>query len=548
MKSERYAFAIEDISVIKEDPDSKFAVVEIDFFASGENLNNMYVSQETLLKTADTIKNCPIIWSYDKVLDDAYSHSPDETPAGFIPETSEIKTRKLEDGRTMLSATGYIWRRYTGTLLEIFKRDGGKKPVSVEMLVYQMKRMANGLKELLDFRFEGITVLGSYVTPAIPNAEANILSFSEDLEKEYIEDYRKEFSERGIKIDSTFAEELKKKKNIITFPYKSLEDINSALKGISPPISLSQANEIASQADSIGEDENKSGWAIAISNFKKTHEVKDGRWVKKGNKEMTMDKEMQLEEKQEFEERENKEEEIPASQEDSNDSTNMAKEKSEEEKPSEKEKSLEKEKPSEEEMPEEKEKSSEKEKPSPGEEKQEEKPEEKEKDKKPKEEEMSKEDTNWGEFDFDGVCKLFEEGDEFENVRIEFEKKEKANPIIIIKGLLLKLSHYEAEVEELSKKLEEYKQYKEDIEKSQKAFAVEQTIQELSQKVVIPEEEKERMIAEAEKYSFENLETWKNYCKALSFEFAIKEKDENKVIKVGLPFGNTKKTKNDLWS
>ena len=48
--------------------------------------------------------------------------------------------------------------------------------------------------------------------------------------------------------------------------------------------SLRQANEIARNADAIGVTEEKNGWAIAISNFKKTHEVEDGKWVKKENK------------------------------------------------------------------------------------------------------------------------------------------------------------------------------------------------------------------------------------------------------------------------
>lgn len=64
-------------------------------------------------------------------------------------------------------------------------------------------------------------------------------------------------------------------------PYTSMKDVNPSVKGIDPPVSLSQANEIAKAADAIGTDEDKKGWAIAISNFKKNHEVKDGKWVKK---------------------------------------------------------------------------------------------------------------------------------------------------------------------------------------------------------------------------------------------------------------------------
>jgi hypothetical protein len=84
-------------------------------------------------------------------------------------------------------------------------------------------------------------------------------------------DYSKEWAEKTVeKING----------ELITFPYKSKTDINPALKGIDPPISIAQANAIARQADSIGVDKEKNGWAIAISSFRKTHHVEDGKWVK----------------------------------------------------------------------------------------------------------------------------------------------------------------------------------------------------------------------------------------------------------------------------
>lgn len=64
-------------------------------------------------------------------------------------------------------------------------------------------------------------------------------------------------------------------------PYSSIKDANPAIRGIKPPVTLAQANSIAKQADAIGTDKEKNGWAIAISNFKKSHKVKDGQWVKK---------------------------------------------------------------------------------------------------------------------------------------------------------------------------------------------------------------------------------------------------------------------------
>ena len=348
---EKLNFTVEDVTVIKENPNSNFAVLSLDFFASGDNLNDSYVSEETLMRTAETIKNCPLVWKYDERLDDIYTHDKDEVPCGFVPESSEIKSKKLEDGRTMLSVVAYVWRRYTGELLNIFRRDKGKKPVSVEILLYESKIREDGKRELLDFIYEGITILGSFVTPAIPLANATVLSFSK-LEEEYQKDFRSEFfsskvdmeipdsvkeicrnalEERvkkgggGTSEQISFAkfivsndritpervfylDEYFKNKNriiedpdkeskdypfsfyllggeeahkwsqalikqmsedrdnkilnqevnkVITFPYKSISEVNPALKGIDPPITLGQANEISRQADSIGSDDKK---------------------------------------------------------------------------------------------------------------------------------------------------------------------------------------------------------------------------------------------------------------------------------------------------
>lgn len=205
-ENKKLSFSVENAEMISENPNSSFAVLSLDFFASGENLHNMYVSEETLMRTADSIKNCPLIWRYDNRFDDAHGHGEDQTPCGFVPETSEIKSRKLPDGRVMLSVVAYVWKRYTGEILKFFKRDGGKKPVSVEMVVRNTKQMANGLLELLDFRYEGITVLGTFVTPAIPLASATVLSFAQ-IKNEYNEAYRKEFFFSNI--DMTIPQEVR---------------------------------------------------------------------------------------------------------------------------------------------------------------------------------------------------------------------------------------------------------------------------------------------------------------------------------------------------
>jgi len=66
-------------------------------------------------------------------------------------------------------------------------------------------------------------------------------------------------------------------------PYGKMEDVNPAIRGIEPPVTLAQANVIAGWADAMEESEDgpENPWAAAIAQFKEQYEVRDGRWVKK---------------------------------------------------------------------------------------------------------------------------------------------------------------------------------------------------------------------------------------------------------------------------
>lgn len=63
-------------------------------------------------------------------------------------------------------------------------------------------------------------------------------------------------------------------------PYKRIGDVNKAILGIRPRVTLDQANEIAAMADAIAEeDSDMRAWPIAIGQWKKSHTVRGGKWV-----------------------------------------------------------------------------------------------------------------------------------------------------------------------------------------------------------------------------------------------------------------------------
>lgn len=64
-------------------------------------------------------------------------------------------------------------------------------------------------------------------------------------------------------------------------PYPSWKQVNKAIKGIKPKVSPDQANLIASWADRLeGEESVDSPWGAAIANFKKSHHIEEGHWVR----------------------------------------------------------------------------------------------------------------------------------------------------------------------------------------------------------------------------------------------------------------------------
>lgn len=371
-------FAVEDIHLLDEEQvdKSQFSLLRVDAFATGKSLHDTFVTEETLRRTANTILQKPFVFAIDKRFDDLGTHQIEELPGGFVPHNARIEFKTLDDGRIMMSTDVLIWRRYSNNLIEYFKRDGGKKSVSVELEVLESKEdKKSGLLEISDFVYTCITGLGDMIQPAIPSAQA-VLAFSKEYEEDYIMEFGK-YDELNFKIPSSVKNnakqglELREKlgrggtsvglatarylvKNTIAtpekvrhiakyfprhaaianlddkesnswvawnlwggdagrkwstslvkkmdeldekkmsyfaeeeeMPYKSMKDVNPAIKGIDPEPTLSQANQIAKEADAIGSDEEKNGWSIAIANFKKTHAVKEGKWVKKEDKEFS---------------------------------------------------------------------------------------------------------------------------------------------------------------------------------------------------------------------------------------------------------------------
>jgi hypothetical protein len=293
---------------------------------------------------------------------------------------------------------------------------------------------------------------------------------------------------------------------VVTFPYKSLKDANPAIRGINPPVSLEQANQIAKQADAVGTDDKVNGWAVAISSFKKTHKVEDDKWVKKEFSEKEVEN---MEEKKVEEE-------------------NMAEESQEEKK-------------------EEQESPSESEKFESETEKKDEEKEEAEEEKEEQEEESEEEDEE-EEFSLEAyldapamLAMLESETEDYAKVKAEMDMGKDMNLGLVMGAMYAKMCKMAEEAKDLKK-------FKEDVEKQQFDFEVGKTMKEIEAAADMPKAEFEAIREQAKEFSLATVDAWKNYAKAKALDFAVKGKTVDTVVKYGLLNQETsKKSAPSLW-
>lgn len=495
---ERINFEIEQVDWLEETNESQFATAKIHAFSSGENRHEMTCSEEVLRETASSLYYKPILYSYSRMLDDLASHQAPERSliAGFVsPDSAEFVP--LPDGRLALTVMARLWKRYAPKVIEIFSRDAQKKKkASVEMELYESRKLPGGMTDMLKFVYTGICLLGDYITEASPGASAQMISFSREKE-EFIEAVQKEFGTDSQRI---------------TFPYDSLQDANPAIRGIDPPVTLAQANAIARQAEAVGTDEKVNGWAVAISSFEKTHHVEDGKWVK--NKEGD-GKEMAVEEEKitcdappdEKPEEEEKEEE--------------QKEQEEEKKEGEEEMACESEKMCDQKMGE--------------------------------EEKMSAEKNELSLFNFGNLSTLFSnDSDEFKFLVEQLESKntdyQKVYDLMFSTMVASRatISQLQEEKTNLLAQNAELKAFKQKVEKEHFDYEVGLVLKDVERYFSVDEIEELR--SDSANYALDVLEGWKNKVRSRAFEVAKTQKPaEKEVVRIPLPFSGKSKETHSLW-
>ena len=193
-----------------------FLVVEI--YAVSDicpNLNGSCFTLESMQKALPTFRNKPVLGYFNNEKGDLRGHDSDlqydseynnwyfdytdgksETPLGVI-RSEDVVEIVQKDGLNWVKFTCVLWTKYCYKQVKRLLKDR-RKSVSIEIEVVE-SHTENGIEFIDSFIFDGVSLLGQDIQPAVPLAHVSIL-------------------------DSIASEVFQKKSACLSFAYKELEE------------------------------------------------------------------------------------------------------------------------------------------------------------------------------------------------------------------------------------------------------------------------------------------------------------------------------------
>ena len=203
-----FSLGIENFSIIDDYSDAQLAIVELFVCHDGNNLHDMPISLESIERAKKTLINKFLVAGFDSK--DFKGHEIDEQIVGFFPQSSKMGF-VVKDGRTYLTAQAVMSKTYAKWAYDVFIKENDRA-VSMEITILKSEMSEeDGREHILDFIFNGVTLLGKKHTPACEGANASIIKFSKE---NALEVYSKHFKKSGkANIEKAFLENMKAAEN-----------------------------------------------------------------------------------------------------------------------------------------------------------------------------------------------------------------------------------------------------------------------------------------------------------------------------------------------
>lgn len=182
-KPTKMKFILDKFEILDENLDSDFALCKIYICSDGKNLHGIEISLEAIIAAQESLKNKYLVAKVNREGNDFEGHEIDERIIGHFPESSKMEIVQYKD-RNFLTAQALISKVYASKDYFILAK-GNNKGVSMEIkdIVWN-----EDYSVITNFSFHGVTILGDSKTPAIPNANLEMMVFESNKHyQEYIE-------------------------------------------------------------------------------------------------------------------------------------------------------------------------------------------------------------------------------------------------------------------------------------------------------------------------------------------------------------------------
>lgn len=202
-------------NLVRFNNDSRFLSCIIKVCHDGNNVNDTNFTKEDMLRCAEqSIRECPILGSVvvdedtgEKRLnghdmetelvetEEGYQLKVNhiERIYGFIPHDAKVWAEyDVKKEKTYILTNGILWANYLDDVEDILDKKDGETDISMEITVDNSTMGMNGIENIKDFRFLGITML--HDRPAMEGANLKLANFQMDELKTSLQEMMKMYA------------------------------------------------------------------------------------------------------------------------------------------------------------------------------------------------------------------------------------------------------------------------------------------------------------------------------------------------------------------
>lgn len=175
--------SIENISNYLNDEDPEFAIAKVSFLSTKENSHGLPITEELLRNYAHTVLGKWLVGKMDFMEKDVMSHEMKQNIFGYFPKDQKVVFEYDENEEYLIaSANAVISKIYAESFYKIFINDNFRN-VSVEMLTDRQ----DDDSPINALHIVGVTALNKTVNGSCPDANMEIIQFSEEHANKFYE-------------------------------------------------------------------------------------------------------------------------------------------------------------------------------------------------------------------------------------------------------------------------------------------------------------------------------------------------------------------------